>query len=415
MRGGEGGRVSEAVDTLVIGAGQAGLAMSYALAEHGLEHVVLERGRIGERWQSERWDSLAFQFPNWSLRLPGLDYRGAQPDGFAGHLEVSARIVEYGATIHAPVRDGVEVVSLCASDVGFRADTNIGEIHARNVVLATGPFQRANLPSLAADIPANIAQLHSSRYRNPAQLPLGAVLVVGSGGSGAQIAEELVQSGRQVHLALSRHRRVPRRRYGRDVLSWLFDLGWMDRLATSLPDGRIPPTLLVTGVDGGRDLDLRRLHTQGVTLLGRLRGVDGISLLFNNDAPAILAAAEAGFDELVAAIDDYARAKGFDVAADGTDPLPPLRPDAPTTIETRAARIGSVVWCNGYAYDFDWVHVPCFNNGIPVQHRGVSQHEGLYFLGLHWMHTFKSGTFFGVGDDAAYLARKIAADRRSRR
>jgi putative flavoprotein involved in K+ transport len=403
--------VPEAVDTLVIGAGQAGLAMSHALAERGQDQLVVERGRVGERWHSERWDSLAFQFPNWSLRLPGLDYEGADPDGFSGNRDVAARIVEYATVTKTPVRTGVEVVSLTADGGGFRASTVDGVITARNVVLATGPYQRPKVPPLGRDLPPDVFQVHSSRYRNPGQLPPGAALVVGSGGSGGQIAEELARSGRTVYLAISRHRRVPRRRHDRDLMWWLLELGWMDRPVGELPGGRLPPTLLITGVDGGHDLDLRRLQRDGVVLLGRLGAVDGPRLLFRDDAAATLAAAEAGFDELRTAIDDHAREAGFDLRDDVPEPVPGFGAEAVTAVDLKEVGISSVVWCTGYAYDYDWVHLPCFANGAPLHQRGVSSRPGLYFLGLAWMHTFKSSVLLGVGADAAHLADHIAARR----
>ncbi len=300
------------------------------------------------------------------------------------------------------------MVSLQRDDVGFRAESPSAVINARNIVLATGPFQRPRIPPVAHQVPPGVVQVHSSRYRNPDQLPPGAVLVVGSGGSGAQITEELAQSGRTVYLALSRHRRVPRRRHGRDVLWWLLEMGWMDRLASSLPDGRIPPTLLVTGVDGGHDLDLRRLQSESVVVLGRLRGFDGTTMLCHDDAAATLAAADDGYAELVAAIDDHAKTAGLDIW-DQPDPIVAAVHETPRPVDIDAAGITSVVWCTGYEFDYDWVHLPCFDHGAPLQQRGVSPQQGLYFLGLHWMHTFKSGVFFGVGDDAAYLADHIAA------
>lgn len=399
--------MAEEVDTLIVGAGQAGLAMSHALSLRGREHLVLERSRIAERWRSERWDSLAFQFPNGSLRLPGVDHVDADPEGFAGHLQVTAYIEQYAATIHAPVRTGIEVHSLRHTGRGFEADTTGGVIVAQQVVLATGPFQRPWLPAVAQDIPLDLLQVHSSRYRNPAQLPPGAVLVVGSGGSGAQIAEELAGAGRTVYLALNRHRRVPRRRHGRDLLWCLLEMGWMDRPASALPEGRIPPTLLITGVDGGHDVDLHDLQDRGVVLLGRLRGADGCSLLLDDDSLATLAAADRDYLEVTTAIDDHARTAGLDLSDAPASPVPrPARAPA-TTIDIHAADITSVVWCTGYTLDHEWVQIPCFQRGVPLQVRGVSTHPGLYFLGLHWMHTFKSGTLFGIGDDAEHIAQHI--------
>jgi putative flavoprotein involved in K+ transport len=393
--------MSESHDVVVVGGGQAGLVASQALTERGVDHVVLERARVGERWRTERWDSLRFQFPNTVLALPGMPYDGQEPDGYAHYRDVLQRVERYAVVVQAPVREHTTVVSLEPSSAGWIVTTDQGVIRCRAVVLATGPFQRARVPM--ADLPETVYQAHSADYRRPDLLPEGAVLVVGSGASGAQIAEDLLAAGRTTYLCVSRHRRVPRRFLGRDVFTWLVEIGLMDRTRADWVDGRMPPTVLVTGVGGGHDLNLRDLEEQGTSLLGTLRGVTGDLVHLADDAEANLAAADAMYDDTVRAISAHATAQGFDVVP--PDPTPRARAGVhPSTLSFREAGITSIIWSTGYTFDYDWVHAPCLDGaGQPLQKRGVGQVEGLYFLGLHWMHTFKSGTFLGIGDDAAYV------------
>jgi putative flavoprotein involved in K+ transport len=396
--------MSESHDVVVVGGGQAGLVASQALTERGVDHVVLERARIGERWRSERWESLRFQFPNTVLGLPGMPYDGQDPEGYAHYLEVLQWVERYAAAVRAPVREHTPVLSLEQGSPGWVVTTDHAVIRSRAVVLATGPFQRARVPAAAADFPETVHQVHSADYRDPHLLPAGAVLVVGSGASGAQIAEDLLAAGRTTYLCVSRHRRVPRRFLGRDVFTWLVEIGLMDRTRADWVDGRMPPTVLVTGVGGGHDLTLRDLDEQGATLLGTLRGVTGDRVHLADDAETVLAAADAMCEETVRAISAQAKAQGFDLPP-SPGPTPRLRPHThPSTLSLRTAGITSVIWSTGYSFDYDWVQAPCLDStGQPLQQRGVGQVPGLYFLGLHWMHTFKSGTFLGIGDDAAYV------------
>lgn len=386
--------------------------MSYYLRKHGREHIILERARLAERWRSERWNSLMFQFPNWSLQLPGFRYRGDDPDGFAHHHEITRFIEDYARFIGAPIRCGVEVMELRkkADSGGFHIHTNDGVIAASSVVVATGPFQKASIPAFSTDFPSDIFQVHASRYLSPDQLPPGAVLVVGSGASGCQIADELNRCGRTVYLSVSRHRRVPRRYRERDVLWWLLALGRMDARIDSLPERKIPPSTVVTGVDGGYDVDLRQSAAEGMTLLGRLRGVQDGGISLDNNAEAILAEADKTYVEFRRAADDYGRANGVSAPEEEsvTPPSVPLR--SVSTLDLKAANITAVVWGTGYRFDFDWVKLPVLDDRLaPVQQRGVTAVANAYFLGLHWMHSFKSGVIFGVGDDAAYLANRMAA------
>jgi putative flavoprotein involved in K+ transport len=392
-------------EVVVVGGGQAGLAMSWHLRQRGLEHVVLERARVGERWRSERWDSLMFQFPNCWLRLPGSPYDGPDPDGFAHHSEVLARILAYRDAIDAPVREQTEVVRLLPAADGWELTTSTGVLHAGAVVAATGPFQRPHVPELAARLPVDVCQLHASGYRNPEQLPPGAVLVVGSGASGYQIGEELLDAGRSVHLAVTRHRRMPRRHRGRDLFWWLDGLGFLERTRDQWPDSRQPPSLVVTGVGGGHDVDVRQLHDRGAVLHGRLAAVDRHRLRFAGGVEQLLAAADTTYDEFVAVAEKYAVEQGLDLPAPesaGTRRAPV--PDVPD-LDLSHAGVSSVVWCTGYRHDLGWIEAPVVDAaGDPVQVRGVTPMPGLYFLGLHWMHTLRSGLLPGVGDDAAFLA-----------
>ena len=303
-------------DVAVVGAGQAGLAMSWHLRERGIEHVVLERGRIGERWRTERWDSLMFQFPNSVLSLPGMPYDGPAPDGFSHSGAVVDLVKRYADLQGGPVREGVRVVSVVPRGDRWRVATSVGEMVSRAVVVATGPFQAPVAPDLASSLPGEVAQLHASAYRNPAQLPPGGVLVVGTGASGAQITEELLAAGRRVHVSVSRHRRIPRRYRGHDVFWWLERMGWLDRTRADWPDGGMPPSLVVTGVGGGHDVDVRALQRDGAVLVGRVVGVDDGRVRFADDAGALLDAADAAYESFVAAAEEHARQHDVDAPPD---------------------------------------------------------------------------------------------------
>jgi putative flavoprotein involved in K+ transport len=396
-------------DTVIVGGGQAGLAMSYFLRQQGREHVVVERRRLAERWRSERWDSLHFQFPNWSFQLPGHPYDGDAPDAFAHYAEVIRYLEAYANAIEAPLRCGLDVTSLSHDPATrrFRIVTSDSTLEASSVVIATGPFQRPAIPRLASSLPAGLFQVHSSLYRNPDALPAGAVLVVGSGGSGSQIAEELVQAGRRVFLTVNRHRRVPRKYRGHDALWWSGKLGRFEVTIDSLPGRRPLPTVLYTGVDGGRDMDVRRIGADGAVLLGRLLDCNGTRLLFDASAAAHLAFADESYAEFTRAIDDYVRATGMQApeAEAARQPTTANATEAIRELDLQTANVTSVIWCTGYGFDFDWVDLPILDDrGAPVQHRGLTSVPGAYFLGLHWMHKFKSGTMWGVGEDAQYLA-----------
>ncbi|MES2342817.1 MAG: NAD(P)-binding domain-containing protein, partial [Pseudomonadota bacterium] len=402
----------QTIDTVIIGGGQSGLAVSWHLGRLGREHVILERARVAERWRSERWDSLAFQFPNWLLQLPGFSYGGPDPEGFASRDEVVAFIEAYAASFDAPLRCGVSVEALAQAGAGgFRLQTSQGELSAANVVIATGPYQRPAIPAALAEAVGEVFQVHAAAYRNPGALPEGAVLVVGAGASGAQNAEDLLRAGRRVYLAVGAHRRAPRRYRGRDFAFWEFAIGAFDQGVDQRAPGTVPP--LLTGIDGGRDMDLRQLGRQGVTLLGRLTGGAGGRLTFADDLAASLAKGEAEYAAFIAAADAHARATGLDLPEEtvtlrGDDLPAPAR-----ELDLAAASVRTVIWATGYRYDFGWVDLPIFadprTRASPAHRRGVTAVPGAYFIGLPWLSKRKSSLMAGMGEDAAFVAEHLAS------
>jgi putative flavoprotein involved in K+ transport len=405
--------VTERIETVIIGGGQAGLAMSYHLSRLGREHVILEEKWPGHRWRTERWDSFAYQFPNWTLQLPGYGYRGNDPDGFVLRDEVARFVEGYAAFIRAPVRCGTRVTALRQEPGTERllVESNDARIEAANVVVATGPYQKPAIPRLAAVMPPWVFQIHSSGYRNPGQLPPGAVLVVGSGASGCQITEDLSKSGRQVYLAVGSHRRSVRRYRGRDIIWWSVKMGLFD-----LPVDTVPPEARegylgnLTGAHGGHDIDVRRFATEGVVLLGHLRGVEEGKVIFATDLGETLNLADEACYQRLRLVDDYVHTTGYSVPEPDA-PSPGRKVPTPiTTLDLRVADITSVVWGTGFRDDFGWVQLPVFDDvAQPIHRRGVTRHPGLYFLGLRWLHTLKSFGLLGVGEDAEYLAEHIVA------
>jgi putative flavoprotein involved in K+ transport len=410
-----GSRKMERIETVVVGGGQAGLAMSYYLGRLGREHVILERARVAERWRSERWDSLAFQSPNWNIRLPGFALSATDPDAFASRDDVLRFIESYAAFTHAPLRCGVPVTSLRRAVDGKRliVETPTGCFEAENVVIATGPFQ---LPAAPLQIADTVLHLHSSQYRNPQSLPLGAVLVIGSGNSGAQIAEELCWAGRRVFLSVSKHRRIPRRYRSKDYIWWYLALGDADATVDQRHD--VQPARLFTGGGGGHDLDLRQLAADGVVLLGRVLGGQDGQLTIANDLAENLVRGDASFIDFIRQADRHAAREGLDLppsdagaevrrsSANVADPI--------QTLDLAAAGISTIIWANGFRYDFGWIDLPIFAEGtsssgrVPVHRRGITSVPSVYFLGLPWLYKFKSSFLHGVGEDAEHLAEHIA-------
>ena len=395
-------------DTAIIGGGQAGLAMSAVLQQHGREHVVLERGRVGGRWRTERWDSLRFQFPNWSLELPGYAYSGEDPNAFAHWREILRLIENYAASLGTPVREHTGVTELVAGNGGFALSVPDGTIHARKVVVATGPFQRPRIPRLSRELSPSVFQTDPTRYRCPEDLPDGAVLVVGSGASGCQIADELLHAGRSVFLSVSRHRRVPRRFRGQDVYWWLEQMGRFEQTIDSFPGRHWPPGIVVTGVSGGYDVSVRQMAKDGIRVLGRALSASDGRLVVARNVNEVLDEADQTFAGFVTAAREFAAAHpDAELAEDelNQSDAVPAAIDEVDSLDLRRENVAAIIWATGYDCDYGWLGAPVLDaHGRPRQHRGVSQVPGLYFLGLHWMHTIKSGLLCGVGADAHYLA-----------
>jgi len=407
--------MSTSVDTVIIGGGQAGLATSYNLAQRGGEHVVLEQAAVpGSAWRDGRWDSFTLVTPNWSFRLPGAEYRGSDPEGFMPRDEIVATFGRYVADFDLPVQYGTRVTSVEATAPrdGYLVTTLDTTYSARNVVVATGPFQTPKVPAFAAQVSGAAVQVHSSHYRNPESIPEGAVLVVGSAQSGCQIADELYRSGRTVYLCVGSAGRVPRRYRGRDIVDWMYLRGLFDLTADSLPSpqARYAPNPHVTGRDGGRTLNLHQFAHDGVVLLGHLIGADGEALRLAPDLHASLAKVDAFEAEMVQMVDSYIVETSMDAPR---EVLPHLgdgyRLAEITDLNLRAAGITTIIWAMGYAADYGIVKLPVFDEaGYPEHRRGVTKHTGLYFMGLPWMHTRKSSLLMGVGEDAEYVASSIA-------
>ncbi|MGH3982738.1 MAG: flavin-containing monooxygenase [Pseudonocardiaceae bacterium] len=412
----------DSVDTLVIGSGQAGLATSYWLTQSGVEHLVVERrNRFGGGWL-DRWDSFCLVAPNFVILLPGMPYAGPDPDGFMARDEVVRYLEEYAASFAAPVRLDTTVNRLTASNDHFEAHTHGTTLRARNVVLATGPYQRPKVPAASGLLPAHIQQLHSLHYRRPSQLADGAVLVVGTGQSGTQIAEELHQAGREVHLAVSMCPSAPRRYRGRDLIWWLMqwflhgaEVGVPFPTVKDLPSpaARFGCDPHLSGKDGGHDINLRQIARQGVHLYGRLESASGATVRFSNDLDARLAFADRGFDEEFRPMfDAYIAAAGIDAPPDDRPPPDDFMPATTTELDLDAAGVGAVVWATGYQLDFGWVDLPVLDEwGYPRHVRGVTAHPGLYAVGLRWLHSEPSSVLAGVGADAAYIVEHIVRER----
>jgi putative flavoprotein involved in K+ transport len=407
-------KIPSTIDTVVVGAGQAGLAMSRLLREAGRDHVVLERRpTLGGGWQ-DRWDSFCLVTPNWMTSLPGYDYDGPDADGFMSRDEIAARIARYADVVEAPVHTDTAVRRLVTRpDGGFRLETTGGPLDAREVIVATGSYHTPHLPDLSAALPARIQQLHSHDYRREDQLAPGGVLVVGSGQSGVQIAEELWAAGPPTYLALGSAGWAPRRYRGRDLFGWLAaiatrgpELGIGLPTVDTLPDPRARKAAnpQLTGHDGGHDVDLRRLAESGLTLLGRPIGVSGDRLQVTPGVAATLARSEqASHERYGPLIDRFIDKSGIEAPA-YVRTLSSFDPPEREALDLSDAGISTVIWATGYRPDFGWIDLPIFDDmGFPRHTRGVSDAPGLYFLGLLWQHTQASATLLGPRVDAPYL------------
>ncbi|MGZ4171254.1 MAG: flavin-containing monooxygenase [Solirubrobacteraceae bacterium] len=407
---------SEMVEVLVVGGGQAGVAMSEHLSACDVHHLVLERHRIAERWRSERWDSLVANGPAWHDRFPNLDFAGVEPDEFPSKDQVADYFVAYAEKIGAPIRCGVEVTSVQRNvgRAGFRAETTDGTIEARYVVAATGPFQRPLIPPVVPD-DAGPLQMHSSGYRNPDQLPAAAVLVVGAGSSGVQIADELLRAGRRVYLSVGPHDRPPRRYRGRDFVWWLGVLGKWD--ADAPPQGAKHVTIAVSGAFGGHTVDFRDLAARGMILVGSTASFDGGMIRFAMDLRDNVAAGDTNYLSLLDEADAYVARMGLDLPEEPEARELARLPSCVTApfleLDLASAGLGCIIWATGFALDYSWLQVDAFDaSGKPNHRRGVSSEPGIYFLGLPWLSRRGSSFIWGVWHDARYLADHIATQRR---
>ena len=405
----------EKLDTLVVGGGQAGIAMSEHLSRCGVPHLVLERHRIVERWRSERWDSLVANGPAWHDRFPDMEFSGIDPEAFAGKDRIAEYFVAYAEKVAAPIRCGVEVTNVekHPGRLGFHVETSGGAIEALNVVAATGPFQRPVIPPLVPE-DAGITQLHSSAYRNPAQLPEGAVLVVGAGSSGAQIADELLRAGKRVYLSVGPHNRPPRRYRDRDFVWWLGVLGKWD--AVAMEPGTEHVTIAVSGAHGGHTVNFRRLAAEGMTLVGRTESFEGGVLNFASDLARNLAKGDGDYLSVLDEADAYVARHGLDLPqepeARELDADPQCVTDPVLELDVGEAGITSIIWATGFERDFSWLNVDAFDeDGEPKHQNGISAEPGVYFLGLPWLSRRQSSFIWGVWHDAKFLADHIAARR----
>ncbi len=398
----------------VVGGGQAGLSMSYWLTQRGIDHVVLERDRIGQEWRERRWDSFCLVTPNWQCQLPGFPYTDHDPDGFMARDEIVRYIEDFAKSFGPPVIEGVAATQLRRDRKGrYLVGSSRGELIADQVVLATGPYQVPLIPRLADRLPDELTQLHSSQYRTAEALPAGEVLVVGTGQSGCQIAEDLHLAGRRVHLAVGSAPRVARFYRGRDVVAWLDAVGYYRKAVDEFADVdavRFRVNHYVTGRDGGRDIDLRAFAREGMRLYGRLAAVSGTTLRFAPDLEKNLDHADAISESIKDSIDNYIDAHRIDAPPEPRY-IPVWRPERETIhMDLIGTGITSVIWSTGFGRDDRWIEVPVFDGrGYPTHDRGVTSSPGLYFLGLPWQHTWGSGRLSGVAADAAYLAHRITA------
>jgi putative flavoprotein involved in K+ transport len=406
-------------EVAIVGAGQAGLATSFFLSQAGLDHVVLEAGDVGESWR-ERWDTFRLVTPNWTVRLPGFEYGGGDPEGFMTGRETREHLMEYARRQRAPVRPGQRVTGLALSGRGYRLSTSTGmTVSCRQVVVATGPFQCARIPPQARTLAGDVQQLHSGQYRNPSRLRPGTALVVGSGQSGCQIAEELRRSGRTVYLSLGRCGWLPRRYRGRDICWWADVAGIEARTVDELPspDARFECNPQLTGADGGRDLNIHTVESEGVILLGRMTEVSAERIAFESDVDGLAAQADELWSKFRPVFDSFAERARLDLPTDLGPSHPPRRRAPPTELTVGGSGVAVVVWATGYRRDFSWIHLPVFaDDGEPRHKRGVTDVSGLYFVGLPWQHRADSAQLAGVGADAEYVAKEIvrrAASNRS--
>lgn len=402
------------IPVAVIGGGQAGLATSYWLKQHDLDHVVFERGQSGDAWR-KRWDSFCLVSPNWTLNLPGFPYDGSDPDGFMPRDEIVDYVERYRVFVDPPMKSPVEVGAARPLDRGWHLSTSDGEWDAEQVIVAGGSFQTPGVPPAADSISGDVHQITSVAYRNPQELPEGAVLVVGSGQSGCQIADDLHQAGREVWLAVGGATRVPRRYRGRDLFAWVLDIGLLEGPMSEHPQGpeaRYAANPQASGRDGGKDIDLREFGRDGIHLVGRFVDASGTEMRFAPDLIERLDAADEACNRMIQGLEQYIANTGMDLPPDDREPVDWAPSDVPERIDLADENIGTVIWCTGYRRDYSWIEgLEIDDHGYPVTDRGVTRSAGLYFVGLHGMHSLSSGLFWGVGSDAEHVVGRLARSR----
>lgn len=402
---------------IVVGGGQAGLSASYYLQQQGIDHLLLEKHSLTHTWRNQRWDAFSLVTPNWQCALPGYTYsdefKGADPHGFMKKDEINTYLSGFVQSVKAPALENVTVQRVVPrASGGYEVHTSQGEFSADQVIVASGGYHTPIIPRLAERLPAEIQQIHSEQYRNPDALPAGNVLVVGSGQSGAQIAEDLHLAGRKVYLAVGDAPRCARFYRGKDVVDWLAEMGYYDIGVDTHPlrEGvRDNTNHYVTGRDGGRDIDLRKFASEGMQLFGRMEGLNDGRLHFSGNLSASLDSADAVYNRINTSIDSYIEKNAIDAPA-GERYAPVWTPDQERNeLDLHAEGITSIIWCIGFTPDFTWVEAPVFNGrGHPGHQRGVTAQAGLYFLGLPWLYTWGSGRFSGVARDAQYVVEHIA-------
>ena len=396
----------EKIETIIVGGGQAGLATSYHLKQLGREHIIFEAAdQPAHAWRNDRWDSFTFVTPNWTIQLPGAHYDGNDPDGFLNKSEIIAYFEQYVEKFNLPVRYNTTVLEVAPLEngSGYRVKASGGTYQAKNLVVATGSFQKPKIPAFSANIPAEIKQLHSGQYRNPGQLPDGAVLIVGSAQSGMQITEELYQSGRKVYLSTGFAPRVPRRYRGRDIVAWLVETGFFNQTVDKLPSpkARFGANPQATGRDGGHNLNLHQFVRDGVTLFGHIADAQDGKVMFKSDLKENLARSDKAEKDIIAMIDKYIEANGLNAPQ---ETLPDLQDgysvEEIIELDLKTANINTVIWAMGYTADYSLVKLPITDeDGFPITRHGVTQYPGLYFIGINWLSTRKSVTLMGVRED----------------
>ena len=403
-------------DVVVIGAGQAGLAISYRLSHAGIEHVVLEKGKIGNAWQVDRWDSFCLVTPNWTITLPGAEYGGDKPYDFMGKKDFIQHLRSWADSFKAPVLEGIEVKKLRFSGGHFILETNMKNFQTKQVVVATATHQSDKYPDFLNKIPNHIYVLSASRYKNPPSLPRGGVLIIGSGQSGCQIAEELNAFGLDVFLSIGRSGRLPRRYRGRDCIEWQRDMGGLDRTPAMLADPiqRFWGDPHLTGSNGGRTLSLHELRANGVKLCGRLLSVEGTKAVFAADVVNGIDFSDKYATDFRTSVDEFVYTFGLNVPKPSAEEMlgdrqaGVLEPEPIKSIDLVESGISTIISATGFKFDFSWIELPILDvSGYPITVRGLSKVAGLNFLGLNWMVKRKSGIIYGIAEDSQYLAGRI--------